>query len=129
MLGQLEAGDRVVVADFEAGLGTLSRMKPGQLDVLLVVTEPTVKALEVARRAVELIRERAVGDVVVLANRVAGSEERTLVEQTFAGGRVVVVPDDPAIRAADARGVAPYDAAPDAPAVRVLRTLSESLAA
>ena len=119
----------MVVADFEAGLGTLSRMKAGQLDVLLVVTEPTVKALEVARRAVELIRERAVADVVVLANRVAGSDDRTLVEQAFAGGRVVIVPDDPAIRAADAQGVAPYDAAPDAPAVRALRTLSESLAA
>jgi CO dehydrogenase maturation factor len=129
LLGQLEAGDRVVVADFEAGLGTLSRMKAGQLDVLLVVTEPTVKALEVARRAVELIRERAVADVVVLANRVSGSEDRTVVEQAFAGGRVVVVPDDPAIRAADASGVAPYDAAPDAPAVRALRTLSELLAA
>jgi CO dehydrogenase maturation factor len=129
LLGQLEAGDRVVVADFEAGLGTLSRMKAGQLDVLLVVTEPTVKALEVARRAVELIRERAVADVIVLANRVSGSEDRTVVEQAFAGGRVVVVPDDPAIRAADARGVAPYDVAPDAPAVRVLRTLSESLVA
>ena len=119
----------MVVADFEAGLGTLSRMKAGQLDVLLVVTEPTVKALEVARRAVELIRERSVAEVVVLANRATGPEDRTLVEQTFAGGRVVFVPDDPAIRAADARGVAPYDSAPDAPAVRVLRTLSESLAA
>jgi CO dehydrogenase maturation factor len=129
LLGQLEAGDRVVVADFEAGLGTLSRMKAGQLDVLLVVTEPTVKALEVARRAVELIRERAVGDVVVLANRVAGPDDRTLVEQAFAGRRVAIVPDDPAIRAADAEGVAPYDAVPDAPAVRALRTLSESLAA
>ena len=120
---------RVVVADFEAGLGTLSRMKPGQLDVLLVVTEPTAKALEVARRAVEMIRERALGTPHLVTNRVAGDEDRRLVERAFAGAPVTIVPDDPAVRAADARGVAPFDAAPDAPAVRAVRALADTLGA
>jgi len=127
LLGQIEENGRVVIADFEAGLGTLSRMKPSQLDLLFVVVEPTAKSLEVGRRAVEMIREREVGRVTVIANRVAGEEDRLLVERTFPGGAVTVVPDDPAIRAADARGIAPFDAAPDAPAVRVRRALAESL--
>ena len=38
-----------------------------------------------------------------------------------------MVPDDRAIGAADARGAAPFDLTPDAPAVRVVRTLAESL--
>lgn len=117
----------MVVADFEAGLGTLSRLKPGQLDAVLVLTEPTAKSLEVARRAVDLIREREAGRAIVVANRVAGEEDRRQVEQTFPGGAVVIIPDDPAIRAADVRGVAPFEVAPDAPAVRLLRTLAESL--
>jgi CO dehydrogenase maturation factor len=129
LLGQLEADGRVVVADFEAGLGTLSRMKPGQLDVLLVVAEPTVKSLEVARRAVEMIRERNAGRAMVVANRVASDEDRELVRSAFRGDDVIAVPDDPAIRAADAQGVAPFDAAPDAPAVRALRALAETLVA
>ena len=129
MLGQLEANGRVVVADFEAGLGTLSRMKANQLDVLLVIAEPTAKSLEVARRAVDMMRERNVGKAMVVANRVAGEEDRSLVERTFPDGAVTIVPDDGAIRTADANGVAPFDAAPDAPAVRVLRTLAASLVA
>ncbi len=118
----------MVVADFEAGLGTLSRVKPGQLDVVLVVSNPTAKSLEVARRAVDIIRERGTATrAIVVANRVTGDEDRRAVERVFPGGVEIVVPDDPAIRAADVRGVAPFEAAPEAPAVRVLRTLAESL--
>ena len=129
MLGQIEVeGDgRVVIADFEAGIGTLSRMKPGQLDVLLVITEPTAKALEVARRAVDMIGERGLGTPHLVANRVTGDEDRAQVERVFAGVPVTIVPDDPAVRAADARGVAPFDAAPDAPAVRAIRALATAL--
>ena len=127
MLGQIEVDGRVVVADFEAGIGTLSRMKPGQLDVLLVVTEPTVKALEVARRAVDMIGERGLGTPHLVANRVMGDEDRAQVEGVFAGAPVTIVPDDPAVRAADARGVAPFDAAHDAPAVRAIGALADAL--
>ena len=119
----------MVVADFEAGLGTLSRMKPNQLDVLLVIAEPTAKSLEIARRALDMIRERSLGTGIVIANRVAGEEDQTLVERAFPTGSVTVVPDDPSIRAADAEGVAPFDLAPGAPAVHALRTLAESLVA
>jgi CO dehydrogenase maturation factor len=124
----MEASASVVVADFEAGLGTLSRLEAESLDALLVVTEPTAKALEIARRALEMVRERRVaGRVIVVANRVRDAEDRQLTGETFPDGSVTVVPDDPALRAADARGVAPFDAAPDAPAVRALRALAESL--
>ena len=33
----------------EAGVGTLLRLQPGQADVVLVVAEPSAKAIEVAR--------------------------------------------------------------------------------
>ncbi|MEO7238081.1 MAG: hypothetical protein ABIZ96_05650 [Gemmatimonadales bacterium] len=127
LLGQIEAEESVVLADFEAGLGTLSRLKAGQLDVVLIVAEPTAKSLEVARRAVELLRERTALEPIIVANRVAGAEERLLIERTLAGTSIVIVPDDPAIRAADLRGVAPFDAMPDAPAVRAVRGLSARL--
>ncbi len=127
MLGQLEANGGIVIADFEAGLGTLSRMKPGQLDVLLVVTEPTAKSLEVARRALEMIKDRNLGAARVLVNRATGEEDRELVERALPGDSVTIVPDDPAIRAADASGIAPFDSAPEAPAVRVVRQVAESL--
>ncbi|MGI9076796.1 MAG: hypothetical protein ACR2G6_05610 [Gemmatimonadaceae bacterium] len=126
----MEQSASVIVADFEAGLGTLSRMKANSLDVLLVVAEPTAKSLEIARRATEMIRTRAVAAItIIVANRVGDAEARKLVEQTFPGSAVTVVPDDPAVRSADAGGNAPFDAAPESPAVRAVRALAESLVA
>ena len=115
------------MADFEAGLGTLARVEPKDLDVLLIVVEPTAKSVEVARRAVDLARERGIGRTIIIANRLSGPEDRRLVEASFSGLPLVLVEDDPALRSADVEGVAPFDQAPDAPAVRAIRSLAESL--
>lgn len=117
------------MADFEAGLGTLSRMEAGQVDVVLVIAEPTAKSMQVARRALDMIAERKVGRAMLVANRLASDADRELIARTFPDETGTMVPDDPAIRAADAQGTAPFDTAPDAPAVRTLRSLAESLVA
>jgi CO dehydrogenase maturation factor len=128
LLGQIEDDGTVVLADFEAGLGTLSRMRPGQLDLALVVAEPSAKAIEVARRAVDLLREREVSRTVIIGNRVGGPPDQFLISSAFADAGVTLVPDDPAIRTADAQGLAAFDSAPTSPAVRALRALAASLA-
>ena len=127
LLGQLETDGQVVVADFEAGLGTLSRMEPGNTDVLVVVAEPTQKSIQVAQRALALIRERDLGRVVLVANRAARVEDETMIRLAFPEMEAVVVPDDPAVRAADLAGRAPFDAAPQAPAVLALSRVADSL--
>lgn len=116
-----------MIADFEAGLGTLTRMEPGDVDVLLVVAEPSAKALEVARRAVEMIRSANLGRMVLIANRFKKGDE-LLTHEAFATLVPVIVPDDAALREADASGAAPYDASPAAPAVIALSELAKSLA-
>jgi len=120
LLGQLAGPDRVVVADFEAGLGTILRLQGNPVDVVVVVVEPTAKSLEVGRRAAESVREAGLGRVVVAANRVQDDEDMARVRAAFPGFDPVRVPDDPAIVAAERQGLAPVDAAPDAPAVRAL---------
>ncbi len=126
MLGQLARPDRVVIADFEAGLGTVLRLD-APVDVVVIVVEPTVKSLEVGRRAAETVREAALGRVVVTANRVRDEADAQRVREVFPGLEVGMVPDDPAVVDAERRGLAPLDAAPDAPAVRALVALAESL--
>ena len=126
MLGQLARPDRVVIADFEAGLGTVLRLD-APVDVVVVVVEPTVKSLEVGRRAAETVCEAALGRVVVTANRVRDEADAQRVREAFPGLEVGMVPDDPAVVEAERRGLAPLDAAPDAPAVQALVALAESL--
>lgn len=127
MLGQLGEDGTTVVADFEAGLGTLSRMHKGDVDVLLVVAEPTQKSIQVAQRAIALIREKDLGAVVLVANRAAHEGDQAALHQAFRDIDVVAIPDDPAVRAADMAGQAPFDAAPQAPAVLALSRLADSL--
>ncbi len=127
MLGTIDGSGRAVVADFEAGIGTLTRMGSGHVDAVFVVVEPTPKSLEVGSRAADLAREKSLGRVIVVANRVRGEEDLATVRATFPGHEVVVVPDDPAIVDADRAGVAPIDLTPDAPAVRALAGLADLL--
>ncbi len=129
MLGQLAHLDLVVVADFEAGLGTVMRLDGRPVDVVVVVVEPTAKSLEVGRRAADLVRESGLGRVVVTANRVRDEDDAARVAAAFPGVDLFFVPDDPAIVEAERRGVAPLDAGVQGPGVRALVSLADRLLA
>ena len=70
-----ESTETIVVADLEAGIGTLTRLADASVDVVVVVVEPTPRSIDVAQRAVELARERKQGRVVLVANQITGPEE------------------------------------------------------
>lgn len=123
----MESGDRTVVADFEAGIGTLTRMGIGDVDAVVIVVEPNPKSMEVGTRAADLARERALGRIVVVGNRVRDDADRERIEEAFAEHELVLVPDDPQIRRADRDGVAPIDLDPDSPAVAALQQLADRL--
>ena len=127
MLGQLARTDRTVVADFEAGLGTVLRMD-APVDVVVVVVEPTAKSLEVGLRAAESVTQAGFGRIVVAANRVRDDADADRVRAAFPGAEVFLIPDEPAVVAAERQGVAPLDAAPHSPGVRALVALGDHLA-
>jgi CO dehydrogenase maturation factor len=124
LLGQVEDTTAVVVADLEAGIGTLTRMPEGAVDVVLVVVEPAAKSLEVGKRLVELAAHRGVAEVVTIANRVRDDDDLVVVRRALGDAEVAVVPYDDGVLEADRRGEAPLDRAPDAPAVRALEGLA-----
>ena len=130
MLGELEGEGRFVVGDLEAGVGTLLRLHPGQADVVLVVAQPTAKAIEVARRGLEIASSRA-ARVILVANRVDGDADVATIRDGagWPDGELVAVPDDPEVARADEDGVAPVDAAPESPAVLALSELAQRLRA
>lgn len=127
LLDALDAPDRVVIADLEAGIGTLTRLSHGAVDVVVLVVEPTAKSLDVAERARDLAAQRGVGRIVVVANRLRDEADLTAVVEHLPGLPVVAVPDDPVIDRADRDGLAPIDLDPQAPAVRALCELVDEL--
>ena len=114
------------MADLEAGIGTLLRLRPAHVDLVLVVTEPSAKSIEVARRAVAIAASRA--EVLVVANRIGTDGDLIAVREALDGHAYVVVPEEPAIAQADREGLAPIDVAPDAPGVRALVALADRVA-
>jgi CO dehydrogenase maturation factor len=127
LLGELQGESGFVICDMEAGLGTVSRVKPGQLDVVLVVAEPTAKGIDVARRAAQIASARA--RVVVVANRIAGDADLDAVREALGNHDLVAIPEEPVIARADQDGIAPIDADPEAPGVLALRRLADRLVA
>jgi CO dehydrogenase maturation factor len=127
LLAELEGDGRLVLCDMEAGLGTVFRLEPGQLDVLVVVAEPSVKGIDVARRAAQIGARRA--RVIVVANRVREQADLDAIQAALEGHELVTVPEEPVIELADREGVAPIDLDPDAPGVRALAGLADRIAA
>ena len=127
LLRELVMEDGVVVADFEAGLGTVMRLDGRPVDVVVVVVEPTAKSLEVGRRAADLVIETSLGRLALVANRVRDEDDVVRIAAVFPDLEPVLVPEDQAIVDAERRGLAPLDAAPDSAAVRALVGLAEGL--
>jgi len=128
LLGSGEFGASVVVADCEAGIGTLTRLAENAVDAVVIVVEATAKSLEVGARAAGLAGERAAMRTVVIANRVRNDEDLQRVRAAFPDDvEVVAVPDDPVIVEADRKGVAPLDLDPAAPAIAAIAALAEDL--
>ena len=122
-----ESTETMIVADLEAGIGTLTRLADATVDVVVVVVEPTPRSIDVAQRAVELARERNQGRVVLVANRITGPEDLERITSAIPGCEVVAVPNDPAIMDADRRGLSPLDSSPGSPGVLALTHLATLL--
>jgi CO dehydrogenase maturation factor len=128
LLRDMEAGGRTVLGDLEAGIGVLTRMESGSLDIVLVVANPTPKSIEVARRAVETAAARDI-PVLVVANRIADDEDLEAIRAVLGEHEMAIVPEDPVIARADADGLAPIDVDDTSPGVRAIIEISERLVA
>ncbi|GAC1505208.1 MAG: hypothetical protein NVS1B3_03120 [Candidatus Dormibacteraceae bacterium] len=111
MLGQMESSNAIVIADMEAGIGILSRMSEASFDLGVIVTDSSVKAIEVARRAREIITERKLGPIVIVANRVRDGQDVELIGAGLGIDRdtLVVIPEDEVLMRSDRDGVSPLD--------------------
>ncbi len=127
MLGSAQFGSTVVIADFEAGIGTLTRLPTQSIDIVVIVVEPTPRSIDVAQRAYELAAERGRGQIIVVANRVLDSADAERVASAFPGHDLILVPLDQAIADADRIGRSPLDTQPDSPAVHALMSIADRI--
>jgi CO dehydrogenase maturation factor len=121
-----------VVIDNEAGLEHLSRRTTRDVDLLILVSDPSLRGLIAAARVAELIEElnTTVGGVYLVVNRVNGDALpeplRKVIEEhnlELAG----LVPADPAVNELDGLGKPIVKLPQDSPARRSLEAILVSL--
>ena len=121
-----------VVIDNEAGLEHLSRRTTRDVDLLIIVSDPTLRGIIAAGRVAELIDEldTAVGTAYLIVNRVNGDDlpeplKRAIAEQKLqlAG----LLPADPAVNELDALGQPIVSLPADAPMRRSLEAILTAL--
>lgn len=117
-----------VVIDNEAGLEHLSRRTTRDVDLLLIISDPSLRGIVAAGRVVELVDElkTEVGEICLVVNRVNGQnlpepllkaiEEHNL---TLTG----LIPTDPAVNELDALGEPIVNLPADAPSRRSLEEI------
>lgn len=127
LFGDLVGDGRIIVGDLEAGLNDLIWAKPAAEDTLLAVAEPTVKSIDIARRAVRIGRVLGLTRIYGIANRVREPEDERAVAEAL-GVPVFAVPEDPALARADMLGVAPLDLDASSPAMLAIAAIAERVA-
>lgn len=98
-----------VVIDNEAGLEHLSRRTTRDVDVLFLVSDPSLRGIIAAARAAEVVNElkTAVGAIYLVVNRVIGSELSESLMKAIEENNLNlagVIPADPAVNELDAMG-------------------------
>jgi CO dehydrogenase maturation factor len=121
-----------VVIDNEAGLEHLSRRTTRDVDLLLIISDPSLRGIIAAARVAEVVDElkTAVGDAYLIVNRVNGAElAETLAQAIDEHGLKLagLLPSDQAVNDLDASGKPVTQLPQDAPLRRSLERILSSL--
>jgi len=114
-----------IVIDTEAGLEHLSRRTTQNVDVMMVVTDPSKRGILTARRILELSRELEIRfrKVFLVLNRVReGDLEKLEIDEDLEV--IGVIPEDPLVSRYDMEGRSLYELPEDSAAFRAIKKVA-----
>jgi len=107
----LLARDEVVILDMEAGIEHLGRATAKAVDKLIVVVEPSRRAVETAYRIDKLAQDISLRNIAVVGNKIRSPSERQFLISSMPGFEFLgFIPYDAAIVAADLENLPLVDA-------------------
>jgi CO dehydrogenase maturation factor len=120
-----------MVVDNEAGMEHFSRLTQKDIDLLLLVSDPSRRGLTAACRIADLVKSLPirVSEAVLLVNQVQDSPDGwpREVEDHFDADHIVVLPEDQLLAAFDREGKPTITLPDDAPVVKATEALFERL--
>jgi len=102
--------DEAVVVDMEAGIEHLGRGTARHVDTMLVVTDPTVKSLEIAKRIYYLAEDAGIKQVFLVGNKIVNEVEGDSIRKFAENNDMLLldlIPFDEKVLRAEMRGETP----------------------
>jgi CO dehydrogenase maturation factor len=118
--------DEVIIVDFEAGVEHLGRGTAKGIDLMLVVTEPSQKSLDLCKKIIELSKKLGVINVYLVANKIIDDSQKEVISKRIEDWEVPLyhtIPFDSEIGNADLNGESPIDFNQDSIGVQAIRNL------
>ncbi|MFH1241594.1 MAG: AAA family ATPase [Pseudomonadota bacterium] len=120
-----------VVIDNEAGMEHISRLTTNNIDNLIVVSDPTRRGIQAAKRIFDLVNELNlnIDKRFLIVNR-AREEQKGVIEESvnrYGMELVGIVPEDPEVQEFDLRGRATIEIGEDSMALRASYGIFERL--
>ncbi len=128
-----ELADRyqLMIVDTEAGLEHFSRQTTRDVDILLVVTDPTAKGVLTAKRIKDLVGSLKIGikKIFLVVNKAPPNFEGNIQEFEEASGLkcIAIIPEDPLIKDYDLAGIPLTKLPESSPALRAAKHLLTKL--
>ena len=118
--------DEVVVVDFEAGLEHLGRGTAKGIDVMLVVTEPSQKSLDLCSKIIELSKKLGVINIFLITNKIIEDSQLNIINDRIKSWEIPLyhsIPFDLEVGKADLKGISPLDYNPNSKAINAIKAL------
>jgi CO dehydrogenase maturation factor len=131
IIDELSKNYTTVVVDNEAGMEHISRRTTRDVDLLLLITDPTVRGVRTAAGMAQLARdlEINVGHLLLVVNRVEGDLPEPLQAAILELGLEVAaaIPADPRVNELDALGSPLLDLDDSSPAAQTVERLADTI--
>jgi CO dehydrogenase maturation factor len=122
---------KYIVMDCEAGMEHISRQTTRDVDVLLIMSDPTIRGITTAARMKELIGElrTKVGEVRLIVNRVKGELSPEIKKAIDESGLQVaaLIPEDPDMANLEMKGKPVTELPPESPLQLKVKEIVEGL--
>ncbi|UCC18629.1 MAG: AAA family ATPase [Promethearchaeota archaeon] len=122
--------DEVVIVDFEAGIEHLGRGTAKGIDLMLVITEPSQKSLDLCKKIIDLSKKLGVINIFLIANKIIDNSQKEAIIQKIKNWEVPLyhsIPFDPEIAKADLDGKSPIDYNSNSKAIISINSLYHKL--
>jgi CO dehydrogenase maturation factor len=118
--------DEVIIVDFEAGIEHLGRGTAKGIDVMLVITEPSQKSLDLCKKIINLSKKLGVINIYLIANKLIDNYQKEIINKRIEDWEVPLyhsIPFDTEIGNADLNGESPIDFNQSSKGVQAIKSL------